>query len=228
MKKKFVYDLPTRVFHWSFATLFIAAFVITKILGKKSPFFEYHMLIGILMSIAVFFRLVWALIGNSYASFNSFNFETSELLSYFKDLFTSKTKRYLGHNPASSWATAIMLGSTLGLALSGYMVVQGNEKEVYADIHEFFAYVFISTVVLHILGLMIHTLRHKDRIVMSIISGFKVSEGIGESGVEKKYRLVGFLLFLGLLLFAFYLYKNYDSQTHSLNLFGQNFILSDK
>lgn len=226
MKKKFVYDLPTRIFHWSFALLFILAFIFAKILGEKSPFFQYHMLIGMVMSLAVLGRIIWGLIGNTYARFLSFPLDSHELLTYFKDLFTKKTKLYLGHNPASSWAALIMMGATLGLALSGYMMVQGNEREVYKDIHEFFFVIFVSTVILHIFGIIIHTIFHKDLIMLSMITGKKKTESSDESVQEKSYRLVGVVFFFLLGLFAFYLYKNYNLSTHNLSLLGMNLDLS--
>ena len=47
MKKISVYDLPTRFFHWLFASLFIAAFAIAKTVDDESPLFSYHMLAGL-------------------------------------------------------------------------------------------------------------------------------------------------------------------------------------
>lgn len=47
MKAKRVYDLPTRVFHWLFATLFVVAFTIGNTVDDESLVFSYHMIAGL-------------------------------------------------------------------------------------------------------------------------------------------------------------------------------------
>ncbi len=47
MKKDLVYDLPTRLFHWLFAGLFLTGFVITKVIDNESSWFDYHSLAGL-------------------------------------------------------------------------------------------------------------------------------------------------------------------------------------
>ncbi len=39
-----VYDLPTRVFHWTFAGLFVAAHAIANLVDDESARFDWHML----------------------------------------------------------------------------------------------------------------------------------------------------------------------------------------
>lgn len=50
MKRELVYDLPTRIFHWMFAVLFLTAFVITKTVDDESAVFSYHMLAGLVLA----------------------------------------------------------------------------------------------------------------------------------------------------------------------------------
>ena len=54
-----VYDLPTRVFHWSFAGLFVAAYAIANLVDDESARFAWHMLAGLMLGLAVLLRLVW-------------------------------------------------------------------------------------------------------------------------------------------------------------------------
>jgi len=122
MNKKKIYDIPTRLFHWLFAGLFISAFLIAKNIDDDSPIYAYHMLIGMTMTVTVLLRIVWGIIGSRWAKFSSFALQHYALLGYTKDIFISKTKRYIGHNPASSWAALIMMALTFGLAGTGYMM----------------------------------------------------------------------------------------------------------
>ena len=109
MKKISVYDLPTRFFHWFFAFLFITAFAIAKTVDDESPLFSYHMLAGLTIAFLLVLRFIWGFIGTTYARFSSFKLNPTELIRYFKDAVVTKTKAYLGHNPASSYSKVIII-----------------------------------------------------------------------------------------------------------------------
>ncbi|NJL24690.1 MAG: hypothetical protein HC902_05655 [Calothrix sp. SM1_5_4] len=59
MDKAKVYDLPTRLFHWLFAGLFIAAFAIAKLADHESAWFPHHMLLGLILFVATMLRIIW-------------------------------------------------------------------------------------------------------------------------------------------------------------------------
>lgn len=219
MNKVRVYDLPTRIFHWIFAVLFLAAFGITKIVDDESALFTFHMLIGIMLFAVVIWRIAWGIVGSKYARFSSFRLNPKDLLIYFRDFFTTKTKRDLGHNPASSWAAIIMFTLALGLGITGYMMAQGIGKDFYEDIHELMANAFIIVVVFHVVGILLHTFRHRDNIGLSMINGKKNASN-NELGIVKSHRFAAliFVVFVG--LFAFLLSKNYNSRNQTLNFFG--------
>ena len=61
-----VYDLPTRVFHWSFAGLFATAYAIANLVDDDSARFAWHMLAGLLMGVAVLLRVAWGMVGTRY------------------------------------------------------------------------------------------------------------------------------------------------------------------
>ena len=64
-----VWDLPTRVAHWSAAALFAAAIVTVKIGGNAMV---WHGRVGLALLGLVVFRIVWGLVGSTYARFASF------------------------------------------------------------------------------------------------------------------------------------------------------------
>ena len=64
MKKTKVYDLPTRLFHWLFAGLFLSAFLIAKVIDDDSPSYSYHMLLGVILGMIVFLRIIWGFVGS--------------------------------------------------------------------------------------------------------------------------------------------------------------------
>jgi cytochrome b len=219
MKQQLVYDLPTRIFHWAFAGLFLTAFIIAKTIDDDSPIYAYHMLVGLTLGFSILLRIVWGFFGTQHAKFSDFAFHPKDLLSYFKGILTGDKKRWAGHNPASSWAAVAMMVMALGLALSGYLMTSGPNKETFEDLHELLGNGLIITVILHVTGIIIHTVRHKDMIGLSMIHGQKTDVPSAEIIFNSRPTIAIFFVTL-VISFGLLLFKNYDSQSRKLQLFG--------
>lgn len=225
MRTTLVYDLPTRLFHWLFSGLFLLSFVIAKVVDDESLVFSYHMLSGLLLGGLVIWRILWGFIGSSHARFSGFNLNPIDLKDYFLGILSGSKKRWPGHNPASSWAAITMFFLALGLAVSGYLMSTGN-KEAFEDIHEFMANSFIVLVVLHVAGVILHSIRHQDSIALSMVDGKKElaesSQAIPSSKRFAAVVLIALVVSVGLSLF-----KKFNSQNRTLNVFGQNLQLGE-
>ncbi|MCB0414133.1 MAG: cytochrome b/b6 domain-containing protein [Bdellovibrionales bacterium] len=154
MKTSNAYDLPLRIFHWVFAMLFASSFYIAKVIDDDSALYVYHMLSGLIMTGLILLRVIWGFWGPKTARFSSFPLSINELINYFTSLFSHKTKRYLGHNPASSYAAIVMFIFTLGLATTGILMSLRINKHFFEDIHELAANGFIILVIIHIVGVI--------------------------------------------------------------------------
>ncbi|MGE5084995.1 MAG: cytochrome b/b6 domain-containing protein [Bacillota bacterium] len=225
MRTALVYDLPTRLFHWLFSGLFLVSFVITKTVDDESIAFTYHMLSGLLLGGLVLWRIVWGVVGSKYARFSEFNLSLVDLKNYLFGILSGSKKRWAGHNPASSWAAIIMLLLALGLAITGYLMTTGN-KETFEDIHELMANTFIIVVVLHVAGVVLHSLRHQDAIALSMVDGKKELND-NRASISSSHRFAGVLLMALVVSAGLYLFKNFDSQQGTLNLFGQTLHVGD-
>ena len=226
MRQNLVYDLPTRIFHWLFAGLFLTGFVIAKTMDDDSPWFNYHSLAGLTLGFVVLLRLIWGIFGSKHARFSGFALKPTDLVSYFKGILTGEKKRWAGHNPASSWAGIVMMLMALGLAITGYLMTSGPNKETYEDVHELLANGFIILVVLHIAGIVLHTIRHKEMIGLSMIDG-KKADVTSDQTIPSAQSGFGILLIGLVVVFGLNLYKNYDSSTKSLKFFGTTLQLSE-
>lgn len=225
MAKQLIYDLPTRILHWLFSGLFVMAFLIAKTVDDENPAFSYHMLAGLTLSVLVVLRVLWGFIGSYYARFSSFELRPKYLLEYVKGILSGDKKRWPGHNPASSWGTLIMLGSALMLGISGILMTSGY-KEEFEDLHELFANVFLISVLLHIAGILLHSIRYKDAIAFSMIHGKK--DVVENSSVPVTSRpFEALVLVIILTIFTTYLSKNFNRQTSELNLFGKTLLLGE-
>jgi len=226
MKKISVYDLPARFFHWLFAFLFIAAFAIVKIVDDESPLFSYHMLAGLGIVFLLVLRIIWGFIGTTYARFSSFKLNPIELIRYFKDAVITKTKTYLGHNPASSYAAVIMFACAIGLAISGILMANGGENDSLEEIHELLANIFLISVIIHVVGIVFHHFKHRDSLWSSMLDGKKKTSS-DASGIASTRPVVGLLFVIVFVSWLGYLITNYDSSTQTLNLQGTELRLGE-
>jgi cytochrome b len=226
MRRQLVYDLPTRFFHWLFAALFLIGFIIAKTVDDDSSWFNYHSLAGLTLGFLVLLRLIWGGFGSQHARFSGFALNPMDLISYFKGIFSGTKKRWAGHNPASSWAAIIMMILALGLAVTGYLMTSGPSKEAFEDIHELFANAFIVVAVLHIAGIVFHTIRYQDMIGLSMLDGKKV-EVPSSQIIRSSQPVFGILLIGFVVAFAIYLVKNYNTQGRSLQFFGTTLQLGE-
>ncbi len=226
MRKSFVYDLPTRVFHWLFAGLFLTAFVIAKTIDDESPFYTWHMLAGLTLSFVVILRIVWGFLGTQHARFSGFALNPLDLFKYFKGIVSGDQRKWAGHNPASSWAAIAMMLMALGLGVTGYLMTSGPNKEDFEDIHELLANGFIIVVIMHVAGIILHTMRFKEMIGLSMIDG-KKENVIAKDTISSSHNSVAIILIALVIAFGLNLFKNYNSQTRTLNLFGTTLQLGE-
>ncbi|MBN8535782.1 MAG: cytochrome b/b6 domain-containing protein [Deltaproteobacteria bacterium] len=226
MRPQLVYDLPTRFFHWLFAGLFLTSFIISKTVDDDSPWFNFHSLAGLTLGFLVLLRILWGIFGTKHARFTGFALNPMDLVNYFKGILTGEKKRWAGHNPASSWAGITMMVLALCLAVTGYLMTSGPNKETFEDIHELFANGFIIIVVLHVAGIVLHTIRHQEMIGLSMFDGKKANVS-GDQTISSSKSAFGILLIGLVVAFALFLFKNYNSQTRSLQFFGTTLQLSE-
>ena len=194
MRRTLIWDIPVRTFHWLLAVGFIAAFGLAQTQDDDAPLFMLHMVLGLVVGLMACLRVVWGLVGTEHARFSGFALAPGALLGYLGGLIGKPGSRYLGHNPASSYATLMMLGFALGLAGSGILLARGSESA--EGLHEMCATGFLLVSVGHVIGVVWHAIRYRDGIVLSIIDGKKV----GDPGVASVARSgVAALVFLALV-----------------------------
>ena len=214
MKSVLIWDLPTRLFHWLLSSGFIVAAVISLLLGDDSPLFPYHAIIGLIIALMVCLRVIWGVVGTRYARFGTFVFGPGAVMEYMKSTIVGGGARYIGHNPGSALAIFALLALVLALAVTGVMMGQGNEGV--EDIHEILAWVAVGVVVVHVLGVALHTILHRENITASMIHGKKDAEPSEAIASSKPVIAVIFLAIAG--AWAVGLIRNYNPSTKTTTL----------
>jgi cytochrome b len=220
MARTLVFDLPTRIFHWFFAVFFLSAFIIAKNIDTELPLFSLHSMMGLSLVLIVLLRIVWGIFGSRYARFRHFELRPSALIQYFKGVLTSKDNRTLGHNPASAWAGVIMMALAIGLGVTGVLMAQSIDKEVYEEIHDLLANAFIVVAGLHVAGTVLHTIKHRDAIGLSMLDGRK-QHVAGQMGISSSHPVIALIFVMIVAGFGVYMNRSYNSTTGVLNLFGK-------
>jgi len=178
-----VWDLPLRIFHW----LLVAGFVIAYL--TEDDLLTVHVWAGYLIFGLLLFRLVWGFIGNDYARFSNFLCSPVKSVIYVKDVAALKAKRYLGHNPAGAAMIMLLLFSLLMTSITGFAVygadqgagplaniIGSSNKELWEEVHEFFANFTLLLVFAHILGVAVESFIHRENLAKAMWHGFKKPE----------------------------------------------------
>lgn len=221
-----VYDLPTRVFHWLFAALFGSAFLIAQLVDDDSTGFSLHMLAGLCLVFVLLLRLAWSLLGTRHARLTDLTLAPAQLFAYLKGVVTGGGRQWIGHNPASSWAAITMSVLALALGVTGYLMATGTGGDLLEEVHELTANAFLGVVLLHIGGVVLHVVRHRDHLQAAMVSGRKAVHRDTLQPVEARpLAAIAFAVFTG--LFVGYLLQHYDPQARTLDLFGSTMQLGE-
>lgn len=181
-----VWDPFVRVFHWTLVLSFFIAYI------TEEDFLTIHSFAGYTILALLLLRIVWGLVGTRHARFSDFIYSPHTIKTFIKDAFSLKAKRYLGHNPAGGAMILFMLISLLittatGLAVYGLEEQAGplaswfTQKdslwgEIFEEVHEFFANFTLLLIFIHVAGVIVESLIHKENLVKSMIDGNKRSD----------------------------------------------------
>lgn len=190
-----VWDLPTRLFHWLLAASFTGAFLT----AESERWRDVHVVLGYTMIGLIAFRVIWGFIGTRYARFTSFAFSPSKTFAYVRSLFSGQPQHYVGHNPAGSWVIYALLALGTLTGLSGYATYNELGGEWLEELHEGLANSMLALVFVHVAGVLVSSLLHRENLVQSMIHGYK--EGAPSQGIRRTHWLLGAGLLGGVIAF---------------------------
>ncbi len=188
-----VWDVPTRVFHWLLVVSFAGAFVT----AESERFRDIHVLLGYTLLGLIGFRILWGLVGTRYARFRSFAFRPSQAVAYLLSLLRGSAPHYVGHNPAGSWVIYGLLLLGLLSGVSGYAVYEEIGGEWLEELHEAVSNGMLVLVGVHIAGVVVSSLLHRENLVRAMVNGYKT--GDADQGITRAHWLIGILLLAGAL-----------------------------
>lgn len=205
-----LWDLPSRVCHWGFALSSSASLLIGFCWDPRSDVFMYHVLLGLVTAWFLVVRIVLGFCGCPSARWTAFFPAPRRMLRYFAEVFTWRTDQLGGLNPGTA-----LFAAAIYLALVG-LVVTGFDAEWAAQWHGRLAWVVVGLITCHLLGLMLHSLRHRALTALAMVHG--KGQGRADGAVARENRAVGIaLLVLGVLV-TWMMFRCFDPATSVLKL----------
>lgn len=197
IRRILVWDVPTRVFHWlqvlSFLTAYLTAF--------SERLRNYHVALGYILLGLLVFRLLWGFIGTRYARFSSFLFNPKEVVAYLLMMAKGKPAYYLGHNPAGSVSVWLLLSLGIFICVTGVMALQDDASDLVVAMHGVSTDIMLGVIVLHLFGVLISSILHRENLVRSMFTGFKFAES--DEGIQRAYSWLGLLMVAAVIIFWF-------------------------
>jgi cytochrome b len=161
-----VWDPLVRVFHWSL----VGAFALAWLTGDELE--RLHEVTGYVIVGLLGIRIVWGVVGTTHARFGDFIYRPSTVARNLGDTARFRAKRYVGHSPAGG-AMVIALMLMLVVTAGTGIVMTTNGGEWVEEIHEVAANLAIILVGLHIAGVFVASLEHRENLVKAMITGRK-------------------------------------------------------
>ncbi|MBI4938675.1 MAG: cytochrome b/b6 domain-containing protein [Nitrosomonadales bacterium] len=209
MKRVLVWDVPTRLFHWLFAT----SFAIAWLTSENDQWLSVHTFFGYLMLGLIGFRLIWGVAGGHYARFTSFRYSPMAGLAYLRQVLSGSGTRYLGHNPAGSQAVYLLLALGLAVCITGLFTQGGEEQQGAAaglmsiaagrmvkEGHEITAILMLLLVFGHLAGVAVESWLHKENLPRSMVTGIK--DAPEDAPASRPYRLTGAMMLVAVTAFG--------------------------
>jgi cytochrome b len=185
-----VWDAPVRVFHW----LMVLSFAAAWLTGDSERWRLLHVTLGYTMAGLVAFRLVWGLVGTRHARFASFVRGPAAVARYLKALLRREPEHHVGHNPAGAVAIVALLVLTAATTALGWAAYGELGGEWVKEVHEGAATVMLIVVLVHVAGVVVSSLMHRENLVKAMLTGRK--PGAPGEGIRRAWAGVAAVMLL--------------------------------
>ncbi len=197
IRRILVWDMPARVFHWLQALSFVAAYLT----AFSERMRNYHVALGYILLGLLAFRLLWGFVGTRYARFRSFLFNPKEVVVYLLTMIKGKPAHYLGHNPAGSVSVWLLLALGLFICVTGVLALQDDASDLVVDLHGLATNVMLGVILLHLIGVLMSSILHRENLVRSMFTGYKSAES--DESIQRSYGWLGVLMIVTVVAFWF-------------------------
>lgn len=194
-----VWDPLVRLAHW----VLVAGFAVAYLTGEEEGAPDtLHVWSGYGIGAVIVLRVLWGFVGSRHARFSDFVRGPIPSLRYLIDLPFGRARRYLGHSPAGGAMVLVLLAFLAATVASGIVAYgeQGkgplaiasappitslseqpgrnaerkeNGDSAVGELHAALATMTLILVVLHVSGVALASIVHRENLLVAMITGRK-------------------------------------------------------
>ncbi|MBR5675414.1 MAG: cytochrome b/b6 domain-containing protein [Neisseriaceae bacterium] len=182
MHKIKVWDLPTRLFHWTLVASMIFMFISAK---QGGTWLQWHLRCGLFLLALILFRIVWGFVGSDTARFTQFVKSPKQIIRYIKGEITENEQP--GHNPLGAlMVVALILGILFQLITGlfspdensyiygGYLSSKAGENaSQIRSVHLLWANVLMILAGIHFAVVLFYRVIKRHNLITPMITGNK-------------------------------------------------------
>jgi len=173
-----VWDLPTRLFHWT-----LAAAVVALVATAKAGAMEWHFRLGYTVMALLLFRVLWGFAGGRWSRFAAFVYRPGAILAYLRG--QAPPAHRLGHNPLGALSVFALLAVLLlqvatglvsddAISFTGPLAdkVPGAWSSAGTDWHKSAGqWLVIGLALLHVAAVLFYALVKRQDLVRAMVVG---------------------------------------------------------
>lgn len=214
-KPGIVWDLPTRLFHWTLVVLILLQYLSGEF-GLLSM--EWHYWLGYATLALIVFRVLWGFLGSHTSRFATFVRGPAAVARYAADSLRGRAVEVIGHNPLGGWSVLLMLISIVVQSVSGLfssddLTESGPFAARVSDatvkwmtrIHSINRYVLLLLIVLHVTAVLLHWVMRHENLVAPMLHGRGRIDAVNPMRVISAWRALLLLALsavaVGILIF---------------------------
>lgn len=187
-----VWDPFVRIFHWTLVAAFAVAYI------TEDEALALHVWSGYLVGGLLLARIVWGFVGPQHARFADFVSGPIRAWRYLIDLILLRARRHVGHSPAGGIMVLMLMVGCLATVWTGlelYAAEDGKGPlahatpviaqalaageislgggEFWEEVHEVLANLTFLLVLLHIGGVVLASILHRENLIGAMFTGRK-------------------------------------------------------
>ena len=178
-----VWDLPTRVFHWSLVALIVAQLITVSIGGN---WMSWHFRGGYAILTLLLWRIVWGFVGGRWSRFASFIYRPAAVLAYLRG--HAPPEHSVGHTPLGAGSVFALLALLIAQVTSGLFsddeityngplthLVSNDAVSRATSWHAGWGkYILLTLIALHIGAIIYYHWRKKQNLIGPMLAGDKL------------------------------------------------------
>jgi cytochrome b len=197
-EKHLIWDLPLRIFHWSFAGTILASWYTAE---QGADLIEIHIKLGFVAIALLVFRVLWGIIGPKHARFSQFLPSPKKLLSYLRNSNSQKTTP--GHNPLGAMMVVLMILLISIQAISGLFInddvfssgpyygsISNELEKIMRFLHHNTFDFMIAAIALHLAAVAYYWRVKKQNLVLPMITGKKSAEQVDSADAIPHSKII--------------------------------------